>query len=217
MPLWQRLKTECEANRGKAGVLAALVVALLVVIGRPLVGGGAVPDLIAPLLPPATPTPAAAEGRPQLWTTVSERLTRLHPVGRTEAVRDAFRIDPDQFPILVPMADDASAPVVAAPDRVELDEEPDNPNAPALELQATSAGRLAVIDGRVVRRGRTFAAGEGRFMLVEVGQGWIRILDEAGHPFRYVVRSVHQSRQAADRRARAASEAAGRDGSALAR
>ena len=201
MSLWQRLAAEAAANRGKAAVLGILSLGLAGVVGRQFL-----PEEVAATIGLVSQTTAsAADARPNapLWMQrQAEEGEATTPVASNETIRNGFAVDPDQFPPPILFSEDPIPEPVkvakAQPEPVqEVFEGPvvedDAEDFPAIELQGTTAGRIAVLNGLVVRRGNTFPFSDERYTLSRVGDGWVIVTSEAGSHFRLRIRSVFRS------------------------
>ena len=191
MSVWSRLQTEAAANRPKAVVLGVLLVGLGVSLLRPWLTASAesVVGATATLL--GIPAEVAT-GQP-FWMTLETRTASpaAHPVDADEPLPDPFAIDAGQFPPPLLFADEPVRPNRPPLPIIEADE-PD-PLAPAVTITATLAGRMAVIDGRMVRLDRPFFAGDERFDLIEVGAGWVVLQAADGSQFRLPVRRGYRT------------------------
>ena len=191
MTVWSRLQAEAAANRPKAIVLGVLLVGFGVSLLRPWLFAGAQSVADAAVLLLGTPTPA--DSKQPYWMSIDAESTSLaaRPLEVDQTPADPFAIDEGQFPPPLLFAAD---PVARKrhPLPVTEEEEPD-PLAPDLLVTATLSGRMAVIDGRMIRIDRPIFAGDERFDLIEVGAGWVVVQAADGSQFRLSVRRGYRT------------------------
>ena len=193
MTILKRLQREANANRPKAILLGVLLLGLCGVLVRPflktLPEAVGLPGVFAAATPSETAEPlwrqmqAAAAGRGDSG-----------PLAADAAIRNAFAIDDGQFSPPLLFAEDAIAPrspkltLPKLPERIEA-----SPDAPEVSLDATLAGRTAILDGRLVRLNASFFADDEPFRLTEVGDGWVVVQAEEGTRYRIVVDRVYRA------------------------
>ena len=196
MTLWKRLAAEAAANRGKTVVLGVLTLGLLASLSRHFL-----PQLteeLATTIGLVTPPPMAPTGDAYWKQTTAADDIAYQPVSQSERLRNAFAINAGQFPPPVLFAADP-APVAPVPEPIEDDEligpiaEDDAADFPDIVLQGTTASRLAVLSGRVIRRGNSFPIGETRYTLSRVGDGWAIVTDADGNHFKLTIRPVYRA------------------------
>ena len=197
--------TEAAANRGKAATLGVLSLALLYSLCPLLLSTAA--GTAGRYLGTSPPISPPDESRP-LWLSAEAAASAVaRPVGLDERTRDPFSVDESLFPPPLLFADEPvattkpkpkSAPIPAGPVEIEPVVEA-TPDAPDIALQGTTSGRVAILAGRVIRRGDSFRVGPDRYQLISVGEGWVLISDSEGRYHRLAVARSFGSPQATGR------------------
>ena len=174
-----------------------MLVGLAIAVGRQW------PQAVSLVLPSSTlPGGTHPAGVADRWERADQPAAVATPIGREERVANAFAVDEDQFPPPVLFAADSPtrprverSDLPPAPVRLleEIEQVEASEDAPAIALTGTSAGRIAILDGRVVRIDRWFGSDEERYQLIEIADGWVTIRDADGHEFRLVVGRVYRS------------------------